>query len=352
MLDALKFAFEILIVGALALPWVAVLFHAFPANRPTHLKFDLSFVPEGAQSAVSLAVVLAFGYLIGSAVSRFSRDFFNDELLQPLPTENVIRDSVYFDELCSNHWIVYTKLWKPIHLEAPTDFCDFSSSKKDAKLMNLTPDQREQFDEKVQELFQLEDSELLLKGVDRIDRLKQYFDQTTLLRGAAFNGFVLFSLALVGSFGELKNRWSGHSVLQLLTFLPPVIAAVWVVLNLWWHWGHHIHNFYSDPPLAELAILLLAMAGFFMIWNPSCELPYFRICVIAGVLTAVSFGGWWWTEVMYDLQVIHSLTEVNYQGETNPIVGQPLNMKRESPSQQGPPAPTPPGSTPGPNQKP
>lgn len=352
MLDALKFAFEILIVGALALPWVAVLFHAFPEDRPTYLKFNLSFVPEGAQNAVSVAVVLAFGYLIGSAVSRFSRDFFNDELLQPLPTERVIRDSVYYDELCSNHWIVYTKLSKPIHLEAPTDFCDFSSSKKEVKLGDLTPDQREQFDEKVQELFQLEDSELLLQGVDKIDRLKQYFDQVTILRGAAFNGFVLFSLALLGSFGQLKDRWSGHRVLQLLTFLPPLIAAVWVLLNLGRHWGHHIRNPYSDPPLAEFAILLLAAAGFFMIWKPSNILPYFRICMMAGVLTAVSFGGWWWTEVMYDLQVIHSLTEVNYKGETNPLVGQPLIMKRGSPAQQGPPPSTPPSSTPGPNQKP
>lgn len=352
MLDALKFAFEILIVGALALPWVAVLYHTFPEDRPTHLKFNLSFIPEGAQSAVSLAVVLAFGYLIGSAVSRFSRDFFNDELLQPLPTEDVIRDSVYYEELCSNHWIVYTKLSKPIHLEAPTDFCDFSSSKKDRKLTDLTPEQREQFDEKVQELFLLEDSELLLQGVDKIDRLKQYFDQITILRGAAFNGFVLFSLALLGSFGQLKDRWFGHRVLRLLTFLPPVIAAIWVLLNLWRHRGDHIYNVYSDPPLAELAILLLATAGFFMIWKPSNVLPYFRICIMAAVLTVVSFGGWWWTEVMYDLQVIHSLTEVNYKGETNPLVGQPLIMKRGSPSQQGPPPPTPPSSTPAPNQKP
>src|ERR1019366_5361101 len=98
MVDALKFAFEILIVGALALPWVAILYRAFSDDRSTDFKFDLSFIPEGARSAVSVALVLAIGYLIGSAVSRFSRDFFNDELWQPLPTENLIRDSFYHDE--------------------------------------------------------------------------------------------------------------------------------------------------------------------------------------------------------------------------------------------------------------
>lgn len=348
MLDALKFAFEILIVGALALPWVAILYHTFPEDQPTHLKFDWSFVPKGAQGAVSLAVVLAFGYLVGSVVSRFSRDFFNDELFQPLPTEDLIRDNVYYQELCSNHWIVYTKLWTPVHLEAPKDFC----VPHRYRLKDLTPEQREQFDEKVQELFLLEDSELLLQGVDKIDRLKQYFDQITILRGAAFNGFVLFSLALLGSFGKLKDRLLGHRVLQLLTFLPPVIAAIWVLLNLWSHREDHIYSLYSDPPLAELAILLLATVGFFMIRKPSNALPYFRICIMAGVLTVVSFGGWWWTEVMYDLQVIHSLTDVNKKGETNPLVGQPLIMKKGSPSQQEPPAPTPPSSTPGANHNP
>jgi hypothetical protein len=114
----------------------------------------------------------------------------------------------------------------------------------------------QEFDQKVQELFQLEESELLLQGVDKIDRLKQYFDQITVLRGAAFNGFVLFSLALFGLLGKLKESWSRHRILQFLAFLPPVLAVIFVVQNIVRH-DDHLLGLYSDPPLAELVILLL-----------------------------------------------------------------------------------------------
>src|SRR5208282_5369763 len=104
-MDALKFAFEILIVGALALPWLAILIRMFspeaasqkPANS---LRVFLSVVPEHAQDAVTAVVIIAMGYLLGSAVSRISRNFFNDELWGSLPTENQIRDGVYRDEYC------------------------------------------------------------------------------------------------------------------------------------------------------------------------------------------------------------------------------------------------------------
>jgi hypothetical protein len=53
---------------------------------------------------------------------------------------------------------------------------------------------------------------------------------------------------------------------------------------------------------------------------------------------------------MYDLQVIHSLSEVNYNGDRNPLAGQRLMMQQQSIAQ--PASQTPDGSTPDPNQKP
>src|ERR1035438_1329633 len=207
MLDALKFAFEILIVGALAMPWIAILSRMFPGRENSEFKFDLGFVPSGARSGVEIAVVLAFGYLIGSAASRFSRDFFNDEMWQPLPTEDLIRDNVYFDEYCGLQFFPY-KYWpKPVHLQPVSDFCpkkDIQSPEKPTSASNLgsspTDDRYENFNELpeskykgfnelVQEVFRLQDSVLLLQGVDKVDRLKQYFDQINILRGAAFNAF-------------------------------------------------------------------------------------------------------------------------------------------------------------------
>ena len=51
MSDALKFAFEILVVGALALPWLTVLNRMFPTRPGSGLHFDLSAVPKPAQTA-------------------------------------------------------------------------------------------------------------------------------------------------------------------------------------------------------------------------------------------------------------------------------------------------------------
>ncbi len=187
MLDALKFAFEILIVGALAMPWIAVLSRMFPGRDSSEFKFDLGFVPSGARSGVEIAVVLAFGYLVGSAVSRFSRDFFNDEIWQPLPTEDVIRDNIYFDEYCTSQFFPYKYWSEPAHLKPVPDFCPTKDVRGQEKAtttsqpgssptadrykgFNELPENKYKgFNELVQEVFRLQDSVLLLKGVDRID---------------------------------------------------------------------------------------------------------------------------------------------------------------------------------------
>ena len=337
MLDALKFAFEILVVGVLALPWLIVLSRIFSFGAAFGPRFDLSFVPEIARSTVAVAVVVAFGYLLGSAVSRFSRDFFNDELWKPLPTEDLIRDNVYYDEFCSPrhasaHEFVYRYWSSPIHLAPQPDFCPDKQTKakllkgetgKLANFTELTPNQLDSFDELVEEVFRLQESELLLQGVDKVDRLKQYYDQITVLRGAAFNGFILFLLCLFGSFGSLRTHSSRHRFIGALTFLPAGIVAIFALYSFWNHWHAANQSPYSDPPLAELIILLVPGAGLNVAYKADHLIPYFRLCILASIVTAVSFGGWWWTEVMYDIQVIHSLTELKQVTDESPSISRP-----------------------------
>src|ERR1700683_1093647 len=104
-MDALKFAFEILVAGALALPWITVLIWMFPdpaTREPVDiLQIFLAVVPRPARPAVTAVALVAIGDLLGSAVSRVSRDFFNDELWWKLPTEDQIRDGVYYGEYCA-----------------------------------------------------------------------------------------------------------------------------------------------------------------------------------------------------------------------------------------------------------
>lgn len=320
MLDALKFAFEILIVGTLALPWLAVLHRM--CSKTTSFSFQnyLSTIPRGARDTLSIAVIIAFGYFLGSSVSRFSRDFFNDELWQPFPTENLIRDGVYYDEFCTVHRNVYKGWDEAAHLQSPKNFCALLD--QDKKPIDDGPDvyhsfaeliqPRNQFDERVQEVFHLQEGELLLEGTDKVDRLKQYFDQITVLRGAAFNGCILFALCAIGFFGTLWDSIA-HRWLRFVALLPPAALLFYALGSLIDHSSHSsTTNFYSDPPLAELVMLLLAGLGLYFV--PKGEQKdkafYARSTILAAVIAAVSFGGWWWTEVMYDDQVIHSEPEL------------------------------------------
>jgi hypothetical protein len=382
MLDALKFAFEIFVVGALALPWLAILSRTLPSGDESSFSFYLSVVPEAAKSAVTVAAVVAFGYLLGSAISRISRNFFNDELWKNIPTEHLIRDAVYMDVYCKGDLI--KDLYMPFAADQPkpdqagsekifllcpnkvriADDVGTAGSNpipgqaeeaepnpegeglyrmtKDNRKIALVPyskvrdasrggyhaiatdreryanDQMAQFPERVEALFRLQEGKLLLQGQDRVDRLKQYFDQITVLRGAAFNGSVLLVVCAFGMCANLKVRWSGHPILKLAAYLP---ACVVIVVSLYWLYGHlstlNIKNnpnaFYSHPPLTEFVFLLLGSAGALVVFKADEIKPHFRTCVLAAVVTLISFGGWWWTEILYDTLVIHSWPTMGQQ---------------------------------------
>jgi hypothetical protein len=106
-LDALEFAFETFVIGALALSWIGILSQMFPRHINASLPSTLRGLPKEAQRAVDFMVVIAFGYLLGLAVSRISRDFFDDEMLTDIrmPRESKIREQVYLDTYCTKHLI-------------------------------------------------------------------------------------------------------------------------------------------------------------------------------------------------------------------------------------------------------
>lgn len=177
----------------------------------------------------------------------------------------------------------------------------------------------------------------MLEGADKVARLKEYYDQIAVLRGAAFSGFLLFALSAFGLLGSWRLRWAGKRWASILLLVPACLVVLFAFESSWHHWSHildKVNNdkaeyqaatdggtpvtddsraaaetlgrLYVDPPLAEFVVLLIGIVGFVATLRAEQGTSYLRICTVAAVLTLISFGGWWWTEVMYDREVIHS----------------------------------------------
>jgi hypothetical protein len=59
---------------------------------------------------------------------------------QPLPTEDVIRDNVYFDEYCSEQFFPYKYWSEPVHLKPVPDFCPQEEDKGKGKSPSASTD--------------------------------------------------------------------------------------------------------------------------------------------------------------------------------------------------------------------
>ena len=67
----------------------------------------------------------------------------------------------------------------------------------------------------------------------------------------------------------------------------------------------------SNPLLAQFTVILIAIIGVVVIYKARREDFYLPTLAVAATLTVFSFGAWWWTEIMYDRLVIHSLPRLH-----------------------------------------
>lgn len=220
-MEALKLAFDTVIVGALALPWLAFILDL--ALRPRNVgKYQVwslwSFLKGKAvkmgitiPSAVAGVLLFVAAYFVGVVVTRASGDFFNDEMPRPLPTEDHIRTAAY----CDLTYIVedkdgITKLIDEAKRRPPAPAPKAEKTATEKTTADPCGETKEA-EKAIQRLFQVQEAALLLEGGDKTDRLNQLHSQILVLRGAAFNGLLTFMLCLFGLGGSSKgNRmvWS------------------------------------------------------------------------------------------------------------------------------------------------
>jgi hypothetical protein len=415
-MDAFNSAFDTIIVGALALPWVLLVYHLFfpertddPPKKETRksdphrektitvrlllsetknhpvetlanqaqpqvktipplaestpdtgtsldrrIRKMKTWVEDKNQTAVAGVLLFAMAYSLGSAVSRIAQDFFDDNdlnfqfqqhLFQVGVTESSIRTEVYCQTLHQDDKTSPPEAAepaKPPSTEAPKPSdpilaerkkfqdndpqCDYtgrwiiplqSSDTQGSKRQVIDHDWIERQEVRATDIFRVHEAALLLKGTDPNERLRQYHDQIMVLRGASFDGLIAFSLCL---FWWSATSDSARQVLgvNLMRALARVLGFAFVVL--YFALGltatvNHLHEHLHSPPFMEFTLLLLAVAGGYLLckilWRkdarhqPPVKIPGAYL-VLAALLTVSAFLGWWATQVLYDQHVIYS----------------------------------------------
>jgi hypothetical protein len=343
-MGAFSIAFDIVIVGALALPWVLLGFYLFVPVDKNQISNLLAWINKQKQPAIVGVLVFAIAYALGSAVSRVAQDCFDDDDLHISAfgyvfrvgvTESSIRTHVYCsiadlktnekatrrsrekaastDENASNALCVFSGKWIiPRSNEAV-------SSDLRNELGRITGDSSVtsrwiyQLEEITGGMFLSKEAAVLLKGTDDTERLRQFHDQIIVLRGAAFDALLVFSLCLfcwVSKFRS-KTRW----VVLLIFLVPGSVACV----N---HFADHSHS----TPLMEFTLIAITAVGAWLLWRfapsetspPQEALAHAAIekirlphLILALVVTVFAFLGWWATQILYDQEVIYSYRELN-----------------------------------------
>jgi hypothetical protein len=285
--DALKLAFDMTIVGALSLPWVALGLYLFVgsqqgriANVWTVFKENQAHVPP----AVAAVALFAAAYFMGAAVSRVSGDFFDDEDLKVPVTESGIRARVYCKARMDNV------------LEIPPPFTGQSFDERCQAIEERANDTKA--NDQAELIFKLQESALLMQGGDRLDRLNQLHAQIMVLRGAAFNGMIMCALCL---FGMCANQRATN---RLVWIIPMAFLALGATAL-----GSHIvnnHGKLDDPPFMECALLGLGVVAVSAVWKGVPRRPYANYLLLSLMLSGFAYFGWWWSEILYDQQVLQS----------------------------------------------
>ncbi len=115
-MDVFKFAFETVVVGLLAVPWLLILIDLLVPGSLTNGHENgsalLASVPESIRQPAVSAVLFAVIYVVGSAVSPLAQDALDDDDLAivGLPSARGIRQTVYRKH---HEWPSDTAKWLP-----------------------------------------------------------------------------------------------------------------------------------------------------------------------------------------------------------------------------------------------
>lgn len=151
-------------------------------------------------------------------------------------------------------------------------------------------------------VFRLEESAVLLNDETKTERIRQLHDQAMVLRGAAFDGMIAFSLCLFAWLASHRDQ-----VPRLLLTIVPVLLLLAGIMALVSHVSEPSRTTKFTPPYMELTLISLGVAGCYLVlWKGAQRRFRIGSLLLSSLLTLTAYLAWWLTEVLYDQQIIYS----------------------------------------------
>lgn len=320
-MDVFKLAFETTVVGLLTLVWLGVVTYLlFP-----DFLFDLvrgivsQADPAKNNQAVMGVGVLTIAYCLGSAILPVVNQLVNDEHW-PL-NENAIRCQVFTklehqlkdvqDTVFFKTKGIPTESLEPAHCSywAPV-FYRTGAEKR--HLGTTTDDQAVK--EKILTLVLQQESRVLNQPSEKTERLRQLHERIVVLHGSVFSLFILSLICLLAHFARVH----GEPLFSIRTAMGTLVALFFIVFagrngaqDLQ---GRNIF----DIPVLESLLLVISLFGLYLVIRgvPSPRFRTKRYVLIALFFTFLTYGGWMWSEILYDQQVISTFAVLQNNPET------------------------------------
>jgi hypothetical protein len=292
-MEAFKLAFETVLVGALALPWLALMMVLVNPKISRTIGHLTKLVPKECMPALAGVVAFSLAYLLGSAISPVAREFLNDIDAIGFPTEDKIQTLIM--ERPEGGQVLSSAVPKRGNLAVLRDTLE---QKRSILGTNAT--------------FRQQETTVLLHGAEASERINRLHERLTVLTGATFSGFVLVLLCVFAWCGSYRGQGEAarlHSSLRLravqwATYLPCLATMLWGVVALLRDWNKHDID---DPPIMELVLLILGFFGLCITASKTVVLPALRSGMLfASFLTILSCGGYLSTEPSYVHEVLDS----------------------------------------------
>lgn len=344
VMDVFKLAFETIVVGLLTIAWLVVatclLFPDFRVDTivqklPDFLQKNLTAVGVGG---------LVVAYCLGSAILPISNQLVNDEHW-PL-NESAIRCQVFvreelnleaiggtalspnntgfaFAELKPQHCSYWAPIFRKGNIGVPRRVVWFlrrwvgDTPTKETPIGEEDPkrlatlcrtSQSTQCDEfkasRILTIFQQQETAVLSQPSDRTERLRQLHERIVVLRGTIFSLYMLLLICLFAYFA----RANGSGSHWIRPVCGTVLAAAFTVFAAVNGYSDLEGRDIFDIPVLECLLIVITIFGIALAIrkarNECFQLK--RYVLITLFFTGLAYGGWMWSEIIYDQQVISS----------------------------------------------